>query len=400
MAMERTLLLQVTLLCSVLFASYVEAQYPGCEKESTLPSNVCYWSQGTLVGKIPPGPCKPDCEFVIRQPEFLKVIGSSPKVRVLVRTPALEGGVYYPDKDEFYFSTVRFNESQFKQPSIDVKKVNLRTRQITSILKNNPPLGPLQALPCGMALDNNGHLIVAFQGSNIIPGSIKKYNLSSTAEDKLIKNMADNWFSMPFNSPNDVVVKSDGSIWFTDPSYARAQGLKTTSSVKNMVYKIGLDGFVDVVANGFSQPNGLAFSPDEKRLYVTDTGYDTGRPGEFDIMQPHTVIVFDVGRDGLLGNRRLFASVGTYINFGGELDIPNGIKVDTNGRVYVASRDGVQIFSRSGRPLGLIKLLGASNIGFGGKKLDTLYMLDGKSISYIKLQAKGAGLKYATKSSF
>lgn len=102
-----------------------------------------------------------------------------------------------------------------------VKKVNLRTRQITSILKNNPPLGPLQALPCGMALDNNGHLIVAFQGSNIIPGSIKKYNLSSTAEDKLIKNMADNWFSMPFNSPNDVVVKSDGSIWFTDPSYAR-----------------------------------------------------------------------------------------------------------------------------------------------------------------------------------
>lgn len=153
-----------------------------------------------------------------------------------------------------------------------------------------------------------------------------------------------------------------------------------------MVYKIGLDGFVDVVANGFSQPNGLAFSPDEKRLYVTDTGYDTGRPGEFDIMQPHTVIVFDVGRDGLLGNRRLFASVGTYINFGGELDIPNGIKVDTNGRVYVASRDGVQIFSRSGRPLGLIKLLGASNIGFGGKKLDTLYMLDGKSISYIKLQ--------------
>jgi len=182
--------------------------------------------------------------------------------------------------------------------------------------------------------------------------------------------VADNWFGVPFNSPNDVVVKRDGSIWFTDPSYGSVQGFRTAPKLNNQVYRISVTGVVDAVADGFTQPNGLAFSPDEKRLYVKDTGFAVGVAGQFDVTKPHSITVFDVGADGLLCNRRVFASVGVYDGSSPGLGIPDGIKVDTEGRVYTGTLDGVQVFSHSGKPLGLIRQSGVANMGFAGKGLN------------------------------
>ncbi|KAG0603359.1 hypothetical protein M758_10G087400 [Ceratodon purpureus] len=244
-----------------------------------------------------------------------------------------------------------------------------------------------------MVLDNNGDLLVCQQGSKTQGGFIQRVNLK-TGKKSVV---ADNWFGVPFNSPNDAVVRSDGSIWFTDPSYGSVQGFRSAPKVNNQVYRISPSGVVDAIADGFTQPNGLAFSHDEKRLYVTDTGFALGQ-GSFDVTRPHSITVFDIGADGLLSNRRLFASVGVYDGSSVGLGIPDGIKVDTMERVYVATVDGVQVFAQSGKPLGLIRQSGVANMGFAGKGLDTMYMLNGTGISYVKLKMKASGLKYASMS--
>lgn len=147
-----------------------------------------------------------------------------------------------------------------------LKKVNLRTRVVTTLS------APLDDVPNGMVLDNDGNLLVCQQGSRTKGGFIQRINLK-TMEKTVV---ADNWFGVPFNSPNDAVVKRDGTIWFTDPSYGSVQGFRDAPNVKNQIYKISTSGVVDAVADGFTQPNGLAFSHDEKRLYVADSGFALG----------------------------------------------------------------------------------------------------------------------------
>uniref|UniRef100_A0A7I4CSZ5 SMP-30/Gluconolactonase/LRE-like region domain-containing protein n=1 Tax=Physcomitrium patens TaxID=3218 RepID=A0A7I4CSZ5_PHYPA len=320
----------------------------------------------------------------VRDPEFLDILGSSPKLVELVKTDAHEGGAWYPDKDEFYFSSNKLTSST-GQIKTDLKKVNLRTRNVTNLS------APENNTPNGMVLDNDGNLVVCQQGSLNQGGFIQRINL------KTMKNtvVADNWFGVPFNSPNDAVVKRDGSIWFTDPSYGSVQGFRSTPKVNNQVYRISNIGVVDAVADGFTQPNGLAFSHDEKHLYVTDTGFAVGVQGKYDATKPHSITVFDVGVDGFLTNRRLFASVGVYDGSYPGLGVPDGIKVDTQERVYVSTVDGVQVFNQLGKPLGLIRQPSVSNMGFAGRNLDTLYILNDTTISYVQLQVRAAGLKYA-----
>lgn len=374
--------LRFAVICSVIAATaiYVDGAVQ-------LPSGACYWRQGSLINGIPTGATKDIavCRFVVRDSEFLDLLGSSPKVVELVKTNAHEGGVWYPDKNEFYFTSGRLTGPNGNARA-DLTKVNLETGVVTILS------APTYDVPNGLVLDNQGNLIVCQQGNETVGGFIKRINL------KTLKTtvVADNWFGVPFNSPNDAVVKRDGSIWFTDPSYGSVQGFRTAPKVNNQVYRISASGVVDAMADGFTQPNGLAFSYDEKRLYVTDTGFALGVSGQFDVARPHSVTVFDVGTDGFLCNRRLFASVGVYDGSGPGLGIPDGIKVDTKERVYVASVDGIQVFAYSGKPLGLIRQPGTANMGFAGKGLDTLYMLNDTTISYVKLEVKGAGLKYAS----
>lgn len=366
------------------------------KKECPLPPSACWWQQGSIIKGIPTGQSKPNCKFLVRDPEFLEILGPAPELKLVAETDAHEGGVYHPDNNEFYYSTTRHKvgytsmitssdeKDSAGEQNTQVRKISLDTGEITTVF-------PVTDVANGMVLDREGNLLICQQGQGKKPGYIQRVDVK-TLETSIV---ADNWFGAAFNSPNDVVVKSDGTIWFTDPIYAWAQGFKPEIQVEGQLYRINLDGVVDAMATNFQRPNGLAFSPDEKLLYVTDTGYLQGE--EFDKGKRHHIYVYKVREDGMLSSRRLLASVGMYDGSAPGLGLPDGIKVDTKGRIYIGSPDGVQVFSRSGKPLGLIALPDVVNLGFAGEKLNKLYILNDSSIHMIELQATGAGLHYASK---
>lgn len=184
------------------------------------------------------------------------------------------------------------------------------------------------------------------------------------------------------NSPNDAVVKSDNSIWFTDPTYgidSHYEGDAGRSEVgASHVYRIDPDGSVKAVAEDFVQPNGLAFSPDESRLYIVDTGATHVEDG------PRHIRVFEVSRDGKsLSNGREFAKcpVGLY----------DGLRVDTNGNVWTSSGEGVYCYAPDGTLLGKIKVPEVvANVCFGGPKRNRLYICGTTSLYATYVNAHGA----------
>ena len=124
-------------------------------------------------------------------------------------------------------------------------------------------------------------------------------------------------------------------------------------------------GRLSVVADGLDKPNGLAFSPDERTLYVTDSGANA-EPGSYHVDRPHHVVAFDVLDDRHLGPDRLFAVITP--------GFPDGITVDQGGRVYVSASSGVQVYSRAGDLIGQISLPGTVNFTFGGPGGQVLYI--------------------------
>jgi gluconolactonase len=176
----------------------------------------------------------------------------------------------------------------------------------------------------------------------------------------------DQWRGLSLNSPNDVAVRSDGAIWFTDPSYGFLHGFRPEPQLGDFVYRFDpASGCLDVVADSFSKPNGIAFAPDESVLYVTDSGANQ-EPGSYHIGLPHHVIAFDV-----LGGRKLAAQRLIAVTNPG---FPGGIKTDEAGRIYVPSASGVQVFSPDGDLLGQISLPGAVNFVFGGPDRNVLFI--------------------------
>jgi gluconolactonase len=197
-------------------------------------------------------------------------------------------------------------------------------------------------------------------------------------KDGTLRTLVDSFDGKKLNSPNDAVVKSDGTIWFTDPEY----GLRTDPATKQRVGKEQAanhvfrhdpkTGKTTAVVKDFVQPNGLAFSPDEKKLYVADSG------------TPRHVRVFDVAADGTLRDGAVFCA----IDKGG----PDGIRVDQAGRVWSSAGDGVQIFSARGERIGKILTPEApANLCFGGADGQTLFITARKSLYAITVSVKGAG---------
>lgn len=189
--------------------------------------------------------------------------------------------------------------------------------------------------------------------------------------------VADSYNGGRLNSPNDVVVKSDGAIWFTDPDYGLVAP-DVGSGVHreqpgNYVFRLDpVSGALTVVADDFDKPNGLAFSPDESKLYIADSGR-THRPDA-----PHHIRVFDVIDGDHLANGRLFAKI--------EPHIPDGMRVAPDGKVFTTAGDGVQVFSPDARLLG--KFLTpevAANCAFGGPDGDVLYICASSSVWAIQL---------------
>lgn len=200
--------------------------------------------------------------------------------------------------------------------------------------------------------------------------------------DGSITVLADSYDGKRLNSPNDVVVKSDGSIWFTDPPYgilSDYEGKKAEQEQTGcFVFRLdAASGALEVVAEDFAKPNGLAFSPDESLLYVSDTGLSHQADG------PRHIRVFDVEAGHKLTKGRVFVEI--------EKGVSDGFRLDRVGNIWTSTGGGVQCFSAAGELLGEILIDEAvANVTFGGPKNNRLFITASSSLYAIYLAVSGA----------
>jgi gluconolactonase len=213
----------------------------------------------------------------------------------------------------------------------------------------------------GNCLDNQGRLLTCEHASRHV--TIMEKNGS-------LRTVVERYEGGRFNSPNDIVVKSDNTIWFSDPDYGLG---KAPMEVPGMyVYRLEpKTGKIMPVVKDCDHPNGLCFSPDEKKLYVADSG------------RPREIKVYDVQKDGTLANGRVFCAI--------DKGVPDGIRCDATGRVFSSAGDGVQIFDADGKLIGKILVPETTaNLCFGGNHGKTLFMTATSSLYSIELNTKGA----------
>jgi gluconolactonase len=197
------------------------------------------------------------------------------------------------------------------------------------------------------------------------------------------KVIASHWQGKELNSPNDVVVRSDNSVYFSDPWYGRMPvfGLERTQDLSFQgLFRVSPDGKLHLEADDFGQTNGVCFSPDEKLLYVNDS--------------PRAHIrVFDVAPDGSLSHSRIFAEkIGDGVLAGGIVD---GMKCDERGNIYVTGPRGIWVLSPAAEHLGVLRMPEhAGNLNWGGAKWDELYCACSTSIYRIKMKVRGNPVAY------
>lgn len=316
--------------------------------------------------------------FVAHDRLFKSVVGARPRLELVVHTAAHEGPVYTASEDALFFTTVpppdapreRVGAVGIDRLALDGERFPLETERVTTLRSGT-------ANANGMTLGLDGRLIACEQGSADTPARVSYVDPATGALETAI----DAWRGFPFNSPNDVVAKRDGTIWFTDPSYGWLQGFRPPPQVGDYVYRYDpVTGHVAPVADGFSKPNGLAFSPDEQVLYVTDSGANQ-EEGSYYPHLPHHVIAFDVMNGRHLGAPRLVAVVAP--------GFPDGVKTDDMGRVYTSCASGVLVLTPSGDLIGELILPGAVNFTFGGPDRNVLYITTDDAVWAAVLETTG-----------
>ena len=226
----------------------------------------------------------------------------------------------------------------------------------------------------GMTYDAAGNLYVCEHNTSMLVME------TPSGERKIV---ASHWQGKELNSPNDVVLRSDNTVYFSDPSYGRMPvfGLERKQELSFQgLFRVSPDGKLHLEADDFGQTNGLCFSPDEKLLYVNDS--------------PRAHIrVFDVAASGALSNSRIFAEkIGDGVLEGGIVD---GMKCDERGNIYVTGPRGIWVLSPSAEHLGVLRMPEhAGNLNWGGKNWDELYCACSTSIYRIKMKVHGNPVAY------
>ncbi|GGD73012.1 gluconolactonase [Rhizobium sp. BK226] len=225
----------------------------------------------------------------------------------------------------------------------------------------------------GHTRDRQGRLISCEHGTR---------RVTRTEVDGSITVLADRFEGARLNSPNDVVVKSDGSIWFTDPTYGIMSDYEGYRAVPEQptrnVYRLDpATGALSAVVTDFTQPNGLAFSPDETILYVADSA------ASHDENLPRHIRAFDVVDGASLANGRVFCQIDT--------GIPDGIRTDMNGNLWSSAADGVHCFDPAGKLIGKIRIpQTVANLTFGGPRRNRLFIAATRSVYAVYVAVSGA----------
>jgi len=215
----------------------------------------------------------------------------------------------------------------------------------------------------GNTRDGKGRLISCCHGGR---------NVLIEEKDGTVRPLVETFDGKRFNSPNDVVVKSDGSVWFTDPPYGVPKDEKREIE-KQLVFRFDpTTKRLTVVADDFDRPNGLCFSPDEKKLYIADSSRAL-----------HHVRVFDVHDDGTLSGGKVFCVI--------DPGVPDGMRCDELGNLWSTAGDGIHVFSSDGKLITKISVPETpANLCFGGADRKTLFITARTSLYCIKTNVKGA----------
>lgn len=225
----------------------------------------------------------------------------------------------------------------------------------------------------GNTVDRQGRLVSCEHGNR---------RVTRTEHDGSITVVAERFEGKRFNSPNDVVVKSDGSLWFTDPAYGIDSDYEGHAGESEIgachVFRVDpASGAVDLVADDFVRPNGLAFSPDESLLYIADTGATHLADG------PRHIRRFRVGDDGRLSGGEIFAVC--------DNGLFDGFRLDSEGRIWTSAGDGVHCYLPDGSLIGKVRVPErVANVVFGGAKRNRLFICATTSLYAVLLPVTGA----------
>ena len=271
-----------------------------------------------------------------------------------------EGPVWHPD-GFLYFVDIRRSQLLQWAPG-----------QLADVVRENTNEGN------GLTFDLQGRLIMCEGGNR---------RVAHTGPDGTITVLADRWEGKRLNRPNDVVGRSDGTIYFTDPqgrlpAEEREQGFSG-------VYRISPDGQLHLATDECEYPNGLAFSPDESILYIAISRLDERCLQEEErneVCTHRRIRAFDVAPDGTLSNNRIFADMSSA-----EEGVPDGMKVDTEGRVFCTGNGGTCVFDKGGRYLGTIRTPEVpANCAFGGSDHRTLFLTARTSVYSVRVKVPRA----------
>jgi len=292
-------------------------------------------------------------DFEVVDERFRRCIRTSANIeRLYTGCRWTEGPVYFPALRSLVFSDIPNDRMLRFDEESEAVNVFRRPADYTN----------------GNTLDRQGRLVSCHHGGR---------RVVRTEHDGWITVLADRFDGKRLNSPNDVIVKSDDSIWFTDPSYgidSNYEGHAAPSEIgARCVYRIDpRTRAVSKVADGFQQPNGLAFSVDERRLYVVDSGIGSG-----------FMRVFDVRDDGSLGRDREFAKYPTGVF--------DGLRIDVDDRIWTSAGEGVVCYEPDGTLIGRIVIPErVSNLTFGGAKRNRLFITATASLYSVLVAVSGA----------
>jgi len=300
-------------------------------------------------------------------PAFDKLISPSAKIeKVAGGFQFVEGPVWYRPGAYLLFSDIPANAIMQWSPSGGAKVFR------EHIYPGEFPAGKLIGSN-GLTLDKQGRIIAAEHGNR---------RVTRITQDGMLTVLADHYEGKRFNSPNDVVVKKNGDIYFTDPPFGLlnpGQGVQEAAKNPlreldfNGVFRINAAGKIDAVAKDLALPNGLAFSPDEKKFYVANSADKTWS-------------IYDVKADGTLTNSRIFYSADKETGPG----VPDGMKVDTAGNVWATGPGGIFVISPQGKLLGVITFPEVpANCGWGDADGKTLYATARTGLYRIKTNITG-----------